>query len=194
MATEATQYCKSCRKTKDIEFFIKDNKILKQCSVCRERGRIKIINANCPHNKRKSLCSICGGSSICIHKHRKLRCVQCNGSQICPHSKIKDECKRCGDARKITIRNMVQGSKHDDRKRGRYDAENYIDEAFVKQLVDVCNDKCYYCRCELQYVEYQGNLATVERLNNDIGHLKGNCVIACRTCNLTRVGDTLNLL
>ena len=84
---------------------------------------------------------------------------------------------------------MIHGSKQNDKKYDRYDPVNFIDYCFVENLIDDCEDKCYYCRCELQYVEYTENLATIERLDNSIGHIKGNCVIACRSCNLSRVGD-----
>jgi hypothetical protein len=48
---------------------------------------------------------------------------------------------------------------------------------------------CYYCECELQYVLYQSDMATIERIDNELGHIKSNCVLACRDCNLGRVGS-----
>jgi hypothetical protein len=32
-------------------------------------------------------------------------------------------------------------------------------------------------------------LPTIERISNDIGHVKGNVTICCFTCNVRRVGQ-----
>ena len=84
---------------------------------------------------------------------------------------------------------MISGSKQADKKSNRYDQTNFIDYCFVENLIDDCENKCYYCQCEIQYQKYDDNLATIERIDNSVGHIKGNCVIACRTCNLSKVGD-----
>ena len=41
----------------------------------------------------------------------------------------------------------------------------------------------------LQYIEYNETLATIERLDNNIGHIKSNCVIACKDCNISGIGQ-----
>jgi hypothetical protein len=51
---------------------------------------------NCEHNRRKSRCKDCGGSSICEHNIIKLNCKHCGGSQICEHNIRKHQCKDCG--------------------------------------------------------------------------------------------------
>jgi hypothetical protein len=51
--------------------------------------------SKCDHNKQKSTCKECGGSSICEHNKRKSRCKECGGSEICEHNKIKSTCKEC---------------------------------------------------------------------------------------------------
>jgi len=40
-------------------------------------------------------------------------------------------------------------------------------------------------------VEYQDNLATVERIDNSIGHIKSNCVICCLKCNTMRKSNKI---
>ena len=50
----------------------------------------------CPHNRQKSRCKECGGSSICEHNKRKSRCIDCGVSSICEHNRIKSTCKECG--------------------------------------------------------------------------------------------------
>ena len=82
---------------------------------------------------------------------------------------------------------MIEGSKATDKKFNIYDANNFIDKCFLEGLIEEYPN-CYYddCKVELQYVEYQDNLATIERLNNTIGHIKSNCVLCCLKCNLMK--------
>ena len=54
------------------------------------------LNNKCEHNKEKSKCKDCGGSSICIHNKQKYKCKDCGGSSICIHKRIKSQCKECG--------------------------------------------------------------------------------------------------
>ena len=98
----------------------------------------------------------------------------------------------CSDEMKITIQYMINNSKTKDKKYNIYDIVNFIDKCFLKNLIEDCNDKCYYCKCDLQYIIYQNNLATIERIDNSIGHIKSNVVIACFHCNCSRVGNKLN--
>jgi hypothetical protein len=110
----------------------------------------------------------------------------------CIHIRCKYNCKLCGDEKKITIQNIIMGSRSADKIRNQYDIVNFIDKSFLKNLIEDCNDKCYYCKCKLQYIIRQPNLATIERIDNSIGHIKSNVVIACYLCNVSRVGDKLN--
>ena len=173
MESNDVKTCNRCKKTKNIIDFTKGNNILKMCLRCREQNTKRRNNNKCEHNRRKC------------------NCKECGGSQVCKHNKMKQYCKICGDEIKITIRSMLTSSKLADKRSNRYDLTNFIDKCFVKNLIEDCEDKCYYCKCELQYIDYTGNLATIERIDNKLGHIKGNCVIACKTCNLSRVGDRL---
>ena len=129
-------------------------------------------------------------------------CIKCRMSFIksqnknkCIHKKQNNHCKICGDEIKITISNMIRASKHSDKRYNRYDNTNFIDKCFLKNLFEDSENKCFYCKCQLQYIIRQPNLATIERLDNNIGHVKSNCVIACYQCNVSRggrVGHKLN--
>jgi len=44
----------------------------------------------------------------------------------------------------------------------------------------------------MQYIIRQHNLATIERLNNTIGHYKNNCKLCCWFCNCGNVGKKYN--
>jgi hypothetical protein len=50
----------------------------------------------CPHDKHRSQCVECGGTSICIHKKQRSRCVECGGTSICMHKKRRSQCVECG--------------------------------------------------------------------------------------------------
>ena len=50
----------------------------------------------CPHQRRRSSCRDCGGSSICPHKRRRSQCKDCGGASICQHNRERTKCKQCG--------------------------------------------------------------------------------------------------
>ena len=156
---------------------------------CKECGGIGI----CEHNKRKSICKECGGSSICEHNRRKNQCKDCGGSQICEHDKQKSHCKECmthEERIKFIIKEMVRHSRDTDKKKDRYDPDNFVDKPFLEELFEN-NDKCHYCDISLTYNERNKTLATLDRKDNSIGHIKSNCVIACWGCNCGRGKETI---
>ena len=83
---------------------------------------------------------------------------------------------------------MIYQSRKKDEKRGIYDANNFIDRIFIEQLFFDQDQLCIYCNCELMMrcEPYSKNLLTVERIDNKVGHIKSNCVLACFECNNKR--------
>src|SRR5690606_5279120 len=79
-------------------------------------------------------------------------------------------------------------SKQSDIKRRLYDANTHIDSPFLKSLIEESTD-CFYCKVPMQFIEYCDSLCTIERKDNSLGHSKANCVLACRKCNYSRVGQ-----
>ena len=166
--------CSNCKINYKLADYRKEDKLLKHCIKCRN-SKNKSINKN-----------------KCIHDKIKYQCKDCNGLGVCIHNRLKYQCKICGDALDITIKNMVRQSKSNDKIKNRFDELNFINYLYVKNLIVHSNNKCYYCSCDLQYIKYDFNLATIERLNNDLGHNIGNCAIACLKCNFSRVGNNIN--
>lgn len=158
---------------------------LRQCIRCRDRKHPK-----CIHDRHKGYCKDCG-TGRCIHDRQKGHCKDC-GTGHCIHNKQKTRCKLCSDPIEITIRRMIYCSKTHDKKYNRYDADRFIDYDFIKQQIFESKE-CGYCFVEMQFIENSDTLCTIERLNNDIGHIKSNCILACRKCNYSRVGDKLNI-
>jgi len=202
--------CSNCKKNYDFEQYTKGDKILKTCLSCRNilkkcRNKTKCIHGKsktrcrkcggssfCHHNKRKTDCKECGGSGICIHSKIKYDCKLCGGSAICIHNKLKGNCKECNNPIHITIKRMINSSKKKDIKYNRYDELNFVNYDYLKNLISESNYRCHYCQCEIQYTYYTDNLGTIERLNNNLGHIIGNCKIACRKCNYSKIGSTIN--
>lgn len=65
------------------------------CGSHKEDGMVNVNKPKCPHGKRKSYCTQCGGSEVCEHGKRKSRCILCGGTEICQHGKRKEICKLC---------------------------------------------------------------------------------------------------
>ena len=141
----------------------------------------------CEHGKYKYQCRECKGSQICPHNKRKPQCKECVGSQICSHKREKNHCKKCSDPVKVSIKQWIFSSRQYDKMRNIYDADRFIDKCFLEGLIEDYK-QCYYGDCEvnLQYTEYQDDLASIERLDNSIGHIKSNCVLCCLKCNKSR--------
>ncbi len=62
---------------------------------------------------------------------------------------------------------------------------NYIDINDVKILLDIQEYKCYICKEKVK-IDYKPGCKyqfTLDRINSDNPHLKGNCLIACWYCN-----------
>ena len=119
----------------------------------------------CEHGKYKYQCRECKGSQICPHNKRKPQCKECAGSQICLHSRKKQTCKKCSDPITVNIEQWIFNSRQYDKMRNIYDADRFIDKCFLKGLIEDYK-QCYYGDCEvnLQYTEYQDDLASIERL------------------------------
>ena len=86
--------------------------------------------------------------------------------------------------------NLVGNSRIGDLKAGRYDKENHITAKYLRQLKLDCGEKCSYCECELDWSHQlhirRPKQVTLQRLDNKIGHIKGNCVYACFECNVIK--------
>ena len=186
MEGETTRYCRGCRRSKPLttEFFrMYRGELTKTCLTCLVSSKRWKESTRCEHGRLQGVCAECGGGRMCIHGKLKYYCAECGGEGLCEHGIRRTDCKQCSDPIGVTIGHILRASKYEDKRRGQYDKANFIDYKFVKELIDNCRDKCYYCECDLQYVNYVGNMGTIERLSNDLGHIKSNCVIACRSCN-----------
>ena len=207
MITMADQWikCATCKtRTNVADFTVKKDKRNKSCKSCCARSNAYQQSLKCEHGRRKSRCIECDGSAICEHRRLKFQCIECHGSQVCEHGKrkarcidcggtavcehehIRAHCKQCTDPQKVLIKNWMSNTKHSDIQRKQ---ETNITREFCAQIITESGNRCCYCAVDLQMLERTANLMTIERIDNRIGHVIGNCRIACYHCNSARVGD-----
>jgi hypothetical protein len=59
-------------------------------------GSPKKQRSKCPHQRQRSKCKECGGSSLCPHQRERSKCKECGGSSLCQHQRQRSRCKECG--------------------------------------------------------------------------------------------------
>ena len=156
-----------------------NNDIFRKCSRC-----LKDKNINEFKKKNDNYLKCC---NVCINynikKHNKRKCI---------HKKQRFSCKICSkDAKILTFKNMVRNSIIYDKRYNLYDKDNTVDFFYICYLYVKQSNKCYYCSKNLHYIEYNKNLCSIERLNNNKNHSNKNCVLSCLGCNVSRVGSKI---
>jgi hypothetical protein len=87
------------------------------------------------------------------------------------------------------IHGKISGYRNQDVLKKKFAANSFIDEEYVIEAMIKCKNLCFYCK-EPVNILYEIVRApkqwSLDRINNDIGHDKGNVEIACLACNLRR--------
>jgi len=87
------------------------------------------------------------------------------------------------------IKTKMSSYKHQDILKNIFLETDFVTFEYIINLLNSCNMKCHYCACETYLLyEFVREMKqwSLDRINNDIGHNKGNLVIACLECNLKR--------
>jgi hypothetical protein len=87
------------------------------------------------------------------------------------------------------IKTKISSYKQQDLLKSLYLESEFITFEHVIELLNVCDLKCHYCSCETYLLyEFVREMKqwSLDRIDNDIGHNKGNLVVACLECNLKR--------
>lgn len=90
---------------------------------------------------------------------------------------------------KREIKNKIQGYKQQDKKNRCFDTHFFISLDDVISMLISSRLKCYYCKNNtviLYNKSKQTNQWTLDRIDNNQGHNRENCVISCLKCNLDR--------
>jgi hypothetical protein len=128
------------------------------------------------------------------------QCPQCGVDQTGKTNAYCAPCIRNANATKISRKEkyLVIDSIKSDRKAGRITEipVDYITEEFLIDIRKQQNDRCVYCTISVcndcgnrNIPGKMNNLVSVERKDNNLPHIKSNCVIACWRCNNKRIGD-----
>ena len=90
---------------------------------------------------------------------------------------------------KEQIHTKIKGYRYQDILKGLLCEQDLVNDEYVIGLLNDCKLKCFYCHmeCMILYPHVrEPRQWTLERINNDIGHNRGNVQIACLECNLRR--------
>jgi len=162
--------CNKCRYWRYEEYFVSNNRKLKFCSVCRKNAK---KHRDTYKDKMRE-------------KNKKYY-----EEQISEKNKKYNEDQKLTNPLTTKIKRMVHNSIHCDVKYNRlYDPKDYIDEDFLHYVWNDQSQQCYHCNCEmtLDFNTQKRNPTqiSIQRLNNDLPHIKINCVLSCLTCNVKR--------
>lgn len=98
------------------------------------------------------------------------------------HNEVQEEIRR-------QIYYKINSYKGQDVKKGILLETDFVDYKYVLNLLIEKKLKCFYCRDDVlllyNYVR-ENKQWTLERIDNKIGHNRGNVEIACLLCNLRR--------
>jgi len=87
------------------------------------------------------------------------------------------------------IKTKIQSYKQQDIIKKMYNKNEFIDFAYVVNLLADSELKCHYCACEtylLYEIVREMKQWSLDRINNYNGHNHGNLVMSCLECNLKR--------
>ena len=87
------------------------------------------------------------------------------------------------------IHTKINSYKYQDVLKCKLSNDLFVDHTYILQLLLDCNMNCYYCKGKVKILyEYVRETSqwTLERIDNSVGHNKGNVEIACLKCNLSR--------
>ena len=105
---------------------------------------------------------------------------------------INNDYKQTDEITKIVVQqinNKINGYKQQDSLKKHYDESKFLTFKDVIDTMIDCKLKCRYCACEMNVlydISREIKQWSVDRINNDIGHNKGNFHLACLDCNLKR--------
>lgn len=134
-------------------------------------------------------------------KKRTITCQECwnfTEEELAVENQVKYMLQICNnevidiDLCSLINKNIVQkinGYKSQDIKKNLYTPELLIDREHILELLKGSQNICYYCK-ELVIILYENvrepKQWSLDRIDNGIGHNKGNVVISCLGCNLKR--------
>lgn len=180
----------NCRTGVHFSKFIMSSKGPIKCLHGRRKYVCRKCNGSgfCVHDRQKSLCRDCG-KGYCPHSRQKNQCIPCKGAGVCKHNRLKNRCKECcKDPVKLVFQRMISKSKQSDKLKNRYFD---LSMDYLKMMYDYRqHERCSYCLVPMQFIHYGPTLISIERLDNSLGHINGNCLFVCLKCNNGRKNNS----
>ena len=86
------------------------------------------------------------------------------------------------------IARKLAGYKQQDKKNDIYGASFFVTLSEVTKMFEKSEGRCSYCSVEMKtsYIQKDPLQWTLDRIDNQMGHNRGNIVLACLACNLKR--------
>ena len=162
-----TQKCGRCKILRRPSQFVYKEKTNKTCVVC------------CENNKK--------------YNEKKKQNDEYKQNKIIGKKKWLEN-QKTNNRKEYKFKQMIVNSKSSDMlKPNHYDAENFIDIDYLNMLYDIQNGLCIYCKTLMLFDFNQtkdNKKISIQRINNDYGHIKINCVFCCLNCNVIRQEKT----
>lgn len=138
-------------------------------------NKITVFDSNTPYVDRKFIWTA-------ITRARELKNVN-----IFIHSKTEVE-KLTQSRIRLYFNMKVENYKTQDNKAKReFNKVDYINEEWINNKIEECNYICMYCKKHMElYIDEYSNVKsniTVDRINNNLSHIKLNSQICCLNCN-----------
>jgi hypothetical protein len=87
------------------------------------------------------------------------------------------------------LKRKIDGYRYQDLEKHLFTLDEFVDLDFVIQLLQTSNGDCYYCKESIKIlydISRDPKQWTLERIDNKLGHNKGNVEICCLSCNIKR--------
>ena len=126
---------------------------------------------------------------LCVHNNQIYFCPDDNcmslcKTQLCKTHK-KQRCRSCAvDLHSSKVKNWLYSIRTRDKLTK--EAFQAIKDPIKQKLDELLKEQktCFYCGIDLQFKDHKGaNMASLERLNNQKGHIPCNLTLCCIQCN-----------
>jgi len=166
--------CAKCNKCKPPNEFMSKDRTMKCCKTCLEKRK------DCYEKNTEKLLK---QQKVYNEEHaEKLRKQQ----------KVWRENRKITDPLNTKFNRMIYGSIQSDTNSNRpYEPTDFIDEEFLNYLWSNQNQQCFHCNC-IMTLEFTTNptKVSIQRINNDLPHIRSNCVLSCFRCNVNHMERT----
>jgi DNA polymerase III delta prime subunit len=187
-----TVKCNRCNVWRQPTDFISNERNVKCCLKCRvvaiaQNKKYREVHAEQISKKTKKYRDD-HAEEMCEWRkvYREIHAVQISKKRKEHYEKLKKTYPL-----NMKFKHMIHTSIQSDTKKNRlYDPVDYIDEPYLNYLWSDQDQHCFHCNCEMT-LEFSPitripTQISVQRLKNDLAHIKSNCVLSCLSCNVNR--------